>query len=760
MFLYLLKSSACLAVFMLFYKLFLERESVHQFKRFYLLVAIAGSFCIPFITFTTVIEQTLVQPILNEIVTPVVLSEAPIETSINWWPIMALSIYTLGVLFFGLKFILNLYRLLQKISLNDKVQSQKSIIVLLKEHVIPHTFLKYMFFEKEAYNTNRIPKEILLHEEVHVAQKHSLDIIFIELLQVVFWFHPLIYFIKKDIKLNHEFLADQAVIKQGYSAKAYQSLLLEYASQPTNSLISSINYASIKKRLTIMKTHTSKTAIWLRSLILLPLVAVLVYGFSEKKEVVKETSLEKEITIPTLKVAHSPLSMELNGKSTSLESLKKDFLSLTNGEKSDLKIVSNEALKMSFVNTLNELLEPYVTKIFFESKLAIIDDRPKPASSETEASIPQENKPMLLMAGKVKMSCETCAMDKKMIEKITVITSTGEQVEQFKIKFPGKPTQQNSGNTLDKVAQSYLEEALTGDGIVIFDIRTKEETIKSSITIKIGEVSPLSIPKPLPKNASPEEIAKHEKAMEEYETWYNKKVHAAKNTKTGEEINFIVNDEIKESPNKPQESKTALLNGQKVQTTVMSIEEIKNIKLSVEEGKLTSFKIKLPGKKTESITGSELNETFKGYLDTAENGVAILIFDIKSSTKDKYKPIQIVIEGSKTNSKETKLPPPPPPPAPATDFKTQLTITVESATNIKLEDKENNIEKTVTIENLEATLTNLYSSQLKSNKKVDTLIASDNKDSRETIKKVGGILNRLKIFSPPPPPPPPAPSKN
>src|SRR5690606_17907881 len=129
-----------------------------------------------------------------------------------------------------------------------------------------------------------------------------------------------------------------------FSAKTYQNLLLEYASQPANSLISSINYSSIKKRLTIMKTHTSKTAIWLRSLILLPLVALLVYGFSERKEVVKETSLEKEITIPTLKVAYSPLSMELNGKSTSLESLKKDFLSLTNGEKSDLKIVSDEAL--------------------------------------------------------------------------------------------------------------------------------------------------------------------------------------------------------------------------------------------------------------------------------------------------------------------------------------------------------------------------------------------------------------------------------
>src|SRR5690606_10920583 len=150
--------------------------------------------------------------------------------------------------------------------------------------------------------------------------------------------------------------------------------------------------------------------------------------------------------------------------------------------------------------------------------------------------------------------------NKKALKTIAVITTSGNQVEQFNIKFPGKPTQMVKGNQLNSTTLKYLEEALTGDYITFFDIKTETENLTSNIMVKIGEVSPLSIPNPLPENATPEEIAKHKKAMEEYETWYNKKVHAAKNTKTGEEINFIVNDEIKESPNKPQESKTALIN--------------------------------------------------------------------------------------------------------------------------------------------------------------------------------------------------------
>ena len=83
--------------------------------------------------------------------------------------------------------------------------------------------------------------------------------LFIELLNVIFWFNPLFYYLKKSIKLNHEFLADRAVLNKGVSLTAYQEILLAFSSNPNEpQLANAINYSSIKKRLIIMKTNTSK----------------------------------------------------------------------------------------------------------------------------------------------------------------------------------------------------------------------------------------------------------------------------------------------------------------------------------------------------------------------------------------------------------------------------------------------------------------------------------------------------------------------
>ena len=112
---------------------------------------------------------------------------------------------------------------------------------------------------------------------------HSLDILLVELLQIVFWFHPLVYVLKHHIKLNHEFLADQAVLNYGADAKTYQNLLLQFSSGTQHQLSSAINYSSIKKRFKVMKTQTSKTRIWLSALLLLPIIAILFYSFAERE---------------------------------------------------------------------------------------------------------------------------------------------------------------------------------------------------------------------------------------------------------------------------------------------------------------------------------------------------------------------------------------------------------------------------------------------------------------------------------------------
>ena len=292
---YLIKSSACLAVFMLFYKLFLEKESMHVFKRFYLLISLLISIGIPFITFTQFIEVP-VKPndfIISNSTNPTTIQ----EESINNFPLILWSIYVLGVVVFSLKFIFNLSKILKKIKQNPKLKTQKSIHVLLEELIVPHTFLSYIFLNKTHFETRKIPAEVLIHEEAHVIQKHSLDILYIELFQIIFWFNPLIYILKKSIKLNHEFLADQEVIKKGVTLSKYQQMLLAFSSNALEpQLATAINYSSIKKRFTVMKTSSSKTRIWIRSLVLLPLLAMLIYSFSSKKEVERNTATKNENT--------------------------------------------------------------------------------------------------------------------------------------------------------------------------------------------------------------------------------------------------------------------------------------------------------------------------------------------------------------------------------------------------------------------------------------------------------------------------------
>ncbi|QXP77522.1 MULTISPECIES: M56 family metallopeptidase [Winogradskyella] len=291
---YILKFSACLFVFWIVYFLFLERQQMHHFKRFYLLSAFVLAIVIPTLT---IIEY--VEPVVTTFETvPTFINiepdfvEAPIEATPFWNLETTLwFIYGIGVLLLAIRFLINLFQIQRRISNNETIHKRPFIYVLLEDNLIPHSFFRYIFFNKTRYESLNIPEEVILHEETHAKQLHSIDIIFLEVLQIVFWFHPLIYILKHHIKLNHEFLADQAVLKQGADTKTYQNILLQFSSNTQDyQLTSAINYSSIKKRFTVMKTQTSKTRIWLSTLLVLPIIAILFYSFAEKEYVEKEES--------------------------------------------------------------------------------------------------------------------------------------------------------------------------------------------------------------------------------------------------------------------------------------------------------------------------------------------------------------------------------------------------------------------------------------------------------------------------------------
>ncbi|MCW5517228.1 M56 family metallopeptidase [Muriicola sp. Z0-33] len=336
MLLYILKFTFCLAALLIFYKLFLERESIHVFKRFYLLGALFFSLTVPSLVFTeyVVVEagtETILQPVVtsSEVINvpPALEADAADIAPILW------VVYLLGVIFFGLKFIKNLFQILKRIRNNPKIDKLPFIQVLLLQHLPPHTFFNYIFLNKERLEANEIPKEVLLHEETHAMQKHSLDVLFIEILQIIMWFNPLIYIIKKSIKLNHEFLADKAVLKKGIDSSTYQNTLLSFMTPiHQQSLANAINYSSIKKRFTVMTSQTSRRSILLKNLLLLPLIGLLLISFSNKEihyETAEGISEESELNISQLKIEiKDDLSLWLNDQQVELDKLTGQMLQI------------------------------------------------------------------------------------------------------------------------------------------------------------------------------------------------------------------------------------------------------------------------------------------------------------------------------------------------------------------------------------------------------------------------------------------------
>lgn len=348
--LYLMKSLCCLAGLLLFYKLVLEGDKSHVVKRFYLLGALLMACLIPLMTFTEVLIIAP-QPQLSESSVGQLGEMEDVLMPINFLAFILWSLYGLGVLFFSWRFLRNLYRIYKDVTQNKNETSSFYTKVLLAKNVVPHSFLNYVFLNRVAYEEKCIPKEVIKHEEAHVRQKHSLDVLFVELLQIVLWFNPLIYFFKKSIKLNHEFLADEAVTAKSTSPFAYQHILVNYSGRTHHSALSSpINYSLTKKRLIMLSKQSSKHR-WLKMLAILPLLSILILSFSTKETVIETAPIKTELEALQdyqLKIEATSSIIMLNGKKVLMKNLTNEINELTKNWPDDA--LTGYSLKVKFEN--------------------------------------------------------------------------------------------------------------------------------------------------------------------------------------------------------------------------------------------------------------------------------------------------------------------------------------------------------------------------------------------------------------------------
>lgn len=198
-------------------------------------------------------------------------------------PGIILTVYFTGVFFFLVRLIHNVYKPL-KIARRYGIERKGKLNFIYSDTIhSPFSIFNFIFLTR-SHVSRKIMDKVIAHEEIHVSQKHTLDLVFIELLMIFQWFNPVVFQIRKSMQEVHEFLADEGVIKRGHNPASYAGLILQQVSRkPMMGLVTSFNSLT-RKRIVMITRNNVKKKFKLCYLFILPVIALLFFAFSTDRQ--------------------------------------------------------------------------------------------------------------------------------------------------------------------------------------------------------------------------------------------------------------------------------------------------------------------------------------------------------------------------------------------------------------------------------------------------------------------------------------------
>ena len=303
-----------LAVFYMFYRLILSKETLHRFNRIVLLGTSALAFILPICIISVQKIQTVQREenTFNQIPTEIpaitetseipeaieVVEEKTPESSTPWWPTALMIVFGMGAVAVGANTVISIIKT-HKIIRGGRHELLESgeTLVITDYDTAPFSWMKYIVLSKEDYESGY--SQILTHEKAHIALRHSWDIIFVDMITALQWFNPAIWMLKADLRAIHEYEADDAVLRSGANVKEYQYLLIRKAvSKSGYSVANSFNHSTLKARITMMlNKKSSRMSAW-KALYVIPLVGISLAATAETKVDYQYEDLEplKEVT--------------------------------------------------------------------------------------------------------------------------------------------------------------------------------------------------------------------------------------------------------------------------------------------------------------------------------------------------------------------------------------------------------------------------------------------------------------------------------
>ncbi len=294
---YLLESSLCLVLFIVTYRILMANSTNFSWMRFYLLVSMVLSLILPLIVIPIEWSSKLI-PTVSFPNTFLMLNEQAATTVVNNNPnliqansgisilkavlFIAFITYVIGIIYKSYLFVRNLIKINGFIKKSAKIKEENYWVVCLKSEIPAFSFFNYIFINNTYKNLSSDELHVIKkHEMVHVNQYHTLDVLFVELVGILFWFNPIVNYLKKCLKEIHEYIVDERIAGHGEDKKAYAQLLLTLASDTkVFDLTASFTGEHIKRRILMIAKPRTSPKYKLMFFVLVPLAAILLMSFS------------------------------------------------------------------------------------------------------------------------------------------------------------------------------------------------------------------------------------------------------------------------------------------------------------------------------------------------------------------------------------------------------------------------------------------------------------------------------------------------
>ena len=355
--LYFLQSAICMAFFYALYWLFLKKDTFFRVNRVFLLLTLIASILIPTleIPFQPEPKSTIENPLhvldafvkvsqqyLNSNMLEEVVVTATVKKALTGYQYLGV-IYLLGVFLFSIRFLKNLFQLLSWTKNSQIIRENGFRLVIMNDDYPPFSFLNSVFVGKADYQKANF-NSILAHERVHVDQLHTFDLLMIEILTVIFWLNPVVWFYKSSIQEVHEYLADDKVVNGAVNANEYKMHIVnQFAGGDLFRLASNFGQSTLKKRISMLGRIKTPRIALVKLLLIIPIFIVLLSAFAFT--IKEEEKLAPDFSIKEL------LPSDLN----LFSSFRSDPADLYNQTKTDFPLLSStrKINKLEYKKTIN-----------------------------------------------------------------------------------------------------------------------------------------------------------------------------------------------------------------------------------------------------------------------------------------------------------------------------------------------------------------------------------------------------------------------